>query len=77
MLTYFVLLTALGFAVGFLKKDKQTTLGILAVIAIIWGLTHQVIWGFAALGELLLGYFIYDIVEGNKAAIKLKDKEHD
>ena len=70
MITYFVLLTAIGFAVGFLKKDKRTTLGILVIIAIVWGLMHQFIWGFVALGELLLGYFVYDIIEGDKDSKK-------
>ena len=77
MFTYFVLLTAIGFVVGFLKKNKQTTLGIIIFIAIAWGLMHQVIWGFVALGELLLGYFLYDIVEGSKDAKKSRDIEND
>jgi hypothetical protein len=71
------LLTAIGFAVGFLKKDKKTTLGILVAIAIIWGLMHQVIWGFVALGELLLGYFMYELVKNNKNSKNPKDIEND
>lgn len=66
MFTYFVILTAVGFAVGHFSKDKKHSLGVILVIATLWGMSHQVIWGLVALGELFLGYFIYEITEGEK-----------
>jgi hypothetical protein len=70
MATYFVILAAIGFGVGYLKKDKKTTLGILVGIAVVWGITHQAIWGFVALGELFLGYYVFDLVEDGKSLEK-------
>jgi phosphate/sulfate permease len=71
MLTYIVIFTAIGFAVGHFSNDKKQSLGIILVIAALWGMSHQAVWGLASLGELMLGYFIYEITEGEKA----KDSE--
>ena len=75
MLTYFVIFTAIGFAVGHFSKDKKQSLGIILVIAVLWGMSHQAVWGLASLGELMLGFFIYEITEGEKS--KLKEEQGD
>jgi len=67
MFTYFVIFTAIGFAIGHFNDDKKQSLGIILVIAALWGMSHQMIWGLATLGELMLGYFIYEVTEGQKS----------
>jgi hypothetical protein len=61
MVTYFVLFVALGFGIG---------------LSFVWGLSQGSVWGLAALGELLLGYFIYEIVEADRIS-KIKGENND
>jgi len=66
MLTYLVVFTAIGFAIGHFIKEKKTSLIVILVLSVLWGMSHQAIWGLATLGELMLGYFIYDVTQNTK-----------
>jgi hypothetical protein len=74
MLTYLVIFTAIGFAIGHFSKEKKTSLIAILVISVLWGMSHQAIWGLATLGELMLGYFIYDVIEEKKIEVNEGDK---
>jgi hypothetical protein len=61
MLLYFILFGAIGLAIGKFVNDRKVALGIILGIAVLWGMGHRSIWGFVTLGELLLGYFLFDV----------------
>lgn len=57
MLKYFIIFTALGFLIGKVPS-RGVAFFYIAFISVFWGSHTEVIWGLAASGELLLGYFI-------------------
>lgn len=62
MLTYFIGFSILGFFIKRMVDDDKFALLIILGIAVLWGFTHQAIWGLVALGELLLGYVFSSLV---------------
>lgn len=61
MIKYFVIFSIIGGLVAkLIPEQKNSVLAILG-IAIFWGIMSKPIWGFVALGELFLGYFIVKI----------------
>lgn len=59
MIKYFVIFSIIGGLVAkLIPEQKKSVLAILG-IAIFWGIMSKSIWGFVALGELFLGYFIF------------------
>lgn len=58
MLGYFVLFTAIGFIISILNKEEDTALGIIVIVAIVWGISSSFLWGVVSLGEMALGYFV-------------------
>ncbi len=62
MVTYFLLFFAIGICVGKFVEKKIIALGLMLGIAALWGASHRAIWGMVTLGELLFGYFLYDIL---------------
>lgn len=67
MLIYLVIFMIVGFAIAKAFDDKKTALGLLLGIAVLWGASHRLIWGFVTLGELLLGYFLFELFDNNKS----------
>ncbi|MDD3506616.1 MAG: hypothetical protein PHX65_08750 [Sulfurimonas sp.] len=67
MIFYFILFAVAGAVIGYFSKNKLTALIVIITIAILWGMTHRMIWGFVSMGEMFLGYFIYIVIreEGN------------
>ena len=61
MLLYFILFCGIGLAIGKFVSDRKVALGIIIGISVLWGMGHRSIWGFVTLGELLLGYFLFDL----------------
>jgi hypothetical protein len=61
MLLYFILFGGIGLAIGKFVNDRKVALGIILGIAVLWGMGHRSIWGLVTLGELLLGYFLFDV----------------
>lgn len=59
MLKYFILFSILGGIVGKLINEQKNAVLTVVGIAIFWGIMSKPIWGFVALGELFLGYFIF------------------
>ncbi|MDG1454004.1 MAG: hypothetical protein P8Q17_06185 [Methylophilaceae bacterium] len=60
-MTYFLILTFAGFLIGnFLTQHKGVV--IIIIIAILWGISTEVIWGLVSLGELLLGFYLSKII---------------
>lgn len=68
MLLYFILFGGLGLAIGKFLNDRKVALGIILGIAVLWGMGHRSIWGFVTLGELLLGYFLFDVFLREKSS---------
>lgn len=58
MITYIILMVAIGFIVNILIKDRTGSFVAIFAVAIVWGITHKPVWGFAALGEMVLGYVL-------------------
>ena len=58
MLKYFLIFTAIGFAIGRFIPNPRMGFFYMAAISLLWGASSQAIWGLATLGELLLGYFV-------------------
>jgi hypothetical protein len=58
MFMYFLLFTIIGAGVGKFIEEPKTALIVIVVIATLWGLSSQMIWGLVSLGELFLGYFL-------------------
>lgn len=58
MLTYFLIFTAIGFAIGRFIPNPRVGFFYMAFISLVWGANSQAVWGLATLGELLLGYFV-------------------
>jgi len=58
MLFYFILFSAIGFAIGKTIDDSKNATIAIVVIAIFWGVFYAPIWGLVSLGELFLGYII-------------------
>ena len=67
MLLYFILFSGIGLAIGKFVNDRKVALGIILGIAVLWGMGHRSIWGFVTLGELLLGYFLFDLFLRDKS----------
>ena len=61
MLIYFIIFCAVGAAIGKFSRDRKTALAIILGAATLWGISHMAIWGLVTLGELLLGYFLFDV----------------
>lgn len=61
MLLYNILFSGIGLAIGKYVNDRKVALGNILGIAVLWGMGHRSIWGFVTLGELLLGYFLFDV----------------
>ena len=66
MLMYFLLFVGVGLAIGHFVKEQKQALVVALFIAVFWALSSRVIWGFVTLGELLLGYLIYEIFFANR-----------
>lgn len=62
MLAYFLLFVGVGLAIGHFVKEKKQALIAVVAISLFWGLSHRAIWGFVALGELLLGYVVFGVL---------------
>ena len=58
MFFYFVIFTAIGFAIGKVVDNSRNATLAIVVIALLWGLFYAPIWGLVSLGELFLGYII-------------------
>jgi len=58
MLMYFIIFSIVGFVIGKFQNNQQTAFIIIIAIAVLWGISHKLIWGFVSFGELALGYFI-------------------
>jgi len=58
MFMYFLIFTIIGAGLGKFIEEPKTALAIIIVIATLWGLFSQLIWGLVSLGELFLGYFL-------------------
>ncbi len=58
MFMYFLIFTIIGAGLGKFIEEPKTALVIIIVIATLWGLSSQLIWGLVSLGELFLGYFL-------------------
>ena len=61
MLIYFIIFCAIGAAIGKFSRNRKTALAIILGAAMLWGAAHMPIWGLVTLGELLLGYFLFDV----------------
>ena len=61
LITYLILFTFLGAVTTYAVKESKTVFVVFGAIAILWGISHQIIWGFVTFGELSLGYFIVSI----------------
>ena len=61
MLIYFIIFCAVGAAIGKFSRNRKTALAIILGAAMLWGVAHMPIWGLVTLGELLLGYFLFDV----------------
>ena len=57
MLEYFIIFTIVGFALSYILEENKAIL-LIIVIAIVWGFSTAIIWGFVSLGEMFLGYFV-------------------
>jgi len=67
MLKYFILFAVIGFIIGkFNSENEKQALGIIVIIAIIWGATYAPIWGLMSLAEMALGYMITKIFNSKK-----------
>ena len=75
MLIYFIIFCAVGAAIGKFSRDRKTALAIILGAAMLWGISHMAIWGLVTLGELLLGYFLYDVfLKETHSAIETEDE---
>lgn len=63
MVIYFIIFLLIGGMVGKIIKNEVIIVSVIVLISILWGLTHHYIWGFVSLGEMLLGYFIFKILQ--------------
>ena len=61
MLIYFVIFCLSGVAIGKFINDRKIALSIILGLALLWGIAYMAIWGLVTVGELLLGYFLFDI----------------
>jgi hypothetical protein len=61
MLIYFIIFSAIGAGIRHLIGNEKAAVALIVVISLLWGLSHQPIWGLVTLGELFLGYFLYSI----------------
>lgn len=68
MIKYFVIFTAIGFAIGRFVPSAKVSFSYIAVVSLFWGSQSEVIWGLVALGELSLGYLIATIFLNPRAA---------
>jgi len=62
MLFYFIVFTIIGFLVPIVSKGESDSIITIIVIAIMWGIASGPIWGLAALGEMILGFFLSRII---------------
>lgn len=67
MLMYFIIFSALGAGIKHFISNEKGAIGLIVFIALLWGLSHQAIWGFVTLGELFLGYFVYSIAKTSQS----------
>lgn len=56
MLKYIVLFSLIGAGIAWFVREPRPAFLIMLAIAILWGLTTRMIWGFVTLGELMLGF---------------------
>lgn len=57
MIEFFILFTMIGFIIGLIQKNKDTAIGIIITITIIWLFIYG-IWAVATFAELILGYIL-------------------
>lgn len=66
MLEYFILFIVIGFVMSLILDYNdakiETGISIFIMVAIIWGFSSGIIWGFAALAELFIGALLYSLV---------------
>lgn len=69
MLGYFIIFTIVGFVIGSINRynSQSQSITIIAFISVIWGLSTAIIWGLVSFGEMVLGYFIFNLTYSNKA----------
>lgn len=70
VIKYIVLMVVAGFVIGFLVKDKFGSFVAMFAIAIFWGISHKLVWGFAALGEMMLGYVLSGLLNSSSNSNK-------
>lgn len=61
MLFYFLIFSFIGFVIGSLITQDKGVI-IIVVLAILWGVSSEPIWGLASLGEMLLGLFLSKMI---------------
>jgi len=66
MLSYFIVFTILGALIRFLFVKPKQSIFINSIIAILWGLSNQPIWGLVTFGELMLGYAALELLNKDK-----------
>lgn len=77
MFFYFVVFMVIGLGLGKLVPNKKVALSLVVVLSIFWGLSHKEIWGLVTLGELLLGYFLFDVFLRAKDEVILDESGHE
>ena len=65
MLMYFIVFTVLGFFLGAMVEDVKKAAPVIIGASILWGLIYAPIWGFAVLGEMSLGFYIFTMTNQN------------
>jgi hypothetical protein len=65
----------IGFAIAKFVADKKVSLGLIVGLAFLWGLSHRGFWGFVTLGELLLGYVMFDLFIRQKQTDSVREEE--
>ena len=68
MLKYIILFVLIGAGIGWFVRQPRPAFLIMIVIAILWGLSSRMIWGFVSFGELMLGFGIvrYMVLKRNE-----------
>jgi len=77
MLFYFTVFIVIGLGLGKFVANKKVALALIIVLSIFWGLSHKEIWGLVTLGELLLGYFLFDVLLRAKEEVIIGESNHD
>ncbi len=68
MLEYFIIFIGIGFIVSVIVDQSdsvptESIFGIFILISIVWAIVSGLVWGFAAFGELSLGFLLYIILQ--------------